>query len=208
MAAGLPPPLLLGIADASQLAFLLQGDRTGTSVVQLIASRNGEGTSTLARDLCLVSAANGPRTLLLAAESPGRRTDWPRSIYGMPGGLNAVADGPLPLEMVQVGDTGLALAAPAGAVPLQAAAWIAVLAQLRNAFDFVVIDSPSLERAFTGIMLAPHLDATAIVVAAEYTRASAARALRDRLAEVGAETAGVILNKRRFYLPRVAYDWL
>ena len=208
MSAGLPPPLLLTETDASQLAFLLQGDRTGPSLVQLIASRNGEGTSTLARDLCLVSAGNGTRTLLLAAESPGRRTDWPRSIYGMPSGVHAVANGPLPLETVQVGDTGLALAAPAGAVPLQVTAWIAILAQLRGSFDFVVIDAPALERAFTGIMLAPHLDTTAIVVAAEKTRASTARALRDRLAEVGAETTGVILNKRRFYLPRVAYEWL
>ncbi len=71
-----------------------------------------------------------------------------------------------------------------------------------------MIDAPALERAFTGIMLAPHLDATAVVVAAESTRASAARTLRDRLAEVGGNAIGVILNKRRFHVPMAAYERL
>ncbi len=208
IAAGLPPPLLLSVPDASQLVFVLQGDRLGPSVVQLMAARNGEGTSTLARDVSLVAAANGSRTLLLAAESPGRRTDWPRSIYGMPSGLRGLAEGPSALEMVWVGDTCLALAAPMGMAPVQVPGWIAILAQVRAQFDLVIIDTPALERAFTGIMLAPHLDATAIVVAAESTRASAVRTLRDRLAEVGGDTVGVVLNKRRFHVPRAAYERL
>jgi succinoglycan biosynthesis transport protein ExoP len=71
-----------------------------------------------------------------------------------------------------------------------------------------VIDTPALSRSYTGIMLAPLIDTTAVVVAAESTRASMARNLRDRLAEAGGDTAGVILNKRRFYVPRAAYDRL
>ncbi len=208
IAAGLPPPLVLTTPEASQLAFALQRERVGRSAVQLVATRNGEGTSTIARDLCLVSAFNGAPTLLLAAEAPERRPDWPRSIYGMPGGLSVVAHAPADLAMLRVGQTGLALAAPGVAAPLPVAAWIAIIAQLREQFEFIVIDAPALERAFTGVMLAPHLDATAIVVAAESTRASAVRRLRDRLAEVGGETAGVILNKRRFHVPRAAYERL
>ena len=208
-AAGLPPPLLLSVPDASQLAFVLQRDRAGCSVVQLLSARNGEGTSTLVRDICLVAAGNDYRTLLFAAESPGRRPDWPRSIYGMPNGWNGVAaDRFTGLEMVRMGESRLWLAAPTGPAPLQVPAWLALFNQCREQFDFVVIDTPALERAFTGIMLAPHLDATAMVVAAESTRASAARTLRDRLAEVGGNTVGVILNKRRFHVPRAAYERL
>ena len=208
IAAGLPPPLLMSVTDATQLAFVLQGDRGDGSVVQLLAARSGEGVSTLTRDLCLVAAANGYRTLLFAAEAPGRRTDWPRSIYGMPSGLRVLNDGPPALQMLRVGETELALAAPLTSLPLQVPTWVAVIAQLRSTFDFVVIDTPALERAFTGIMLAPLIDTTAVVVAAESTRASAARVLRDRLVEVGGDTAGVILNKRRFYVPRAAYERL
>ena len=208
-AAGLPPPLLLSVPDASQLAFVLQRDRAGCSVVQLMSARNGEGTSTLVRDICLVSAGNDFRTLLFAAESPGRRTDWPRSIYGMPGGWQgAVADRMAGLEIIRLGESRLWLAAPTGPAPLQVPAWLALFDQCRGRFDFVVIDTPALERAFTGIMLAPHVDTTAVVVAAESTRASAARTLRDRLAEAGGNTVGVILNKRRFHVPRAAYERL
>jgi Mrp family chromosome partitioning ATPase len=204
--AGLPPPLLMSVTDASQLAFVLRAER-GASVVQLLASRNGEGVSTLTRDLCLVSAANGYRTLLFAAETPGRRVDWPRSIYGMPSGLRPV-EGPPALEVVRVGETSLTLAAPLASLPLQAQSWVAIIAELRALFDFIVIDTPALSRSYTGIMLASLIDTTAIVVAAESTRASTARNLRDRLAEAGGDTAGVILNKRRFYVPRAAYDRL
>ena len=52
------------------------------------------------------------------------------------------------------------------------------------------------------------MDATLLVVSAESTRASAVRTLRDRLAESGGNTAGVILNKRRFHVPQAAYERL
>lgn len=120
----------------------------------------------------------------------------------------ALPNSPPGLEVVGVGDSMLALAAPSSSAPLQAASWVAIIARLREQFAFVVINSPALERSFTGVMLAPHLDATAIVVAAESTRATAARTLRDRLSEVGSETVGVILNKRRFHVPQAAYERL
>ena len=201
---------MLTVSHASQLLHTLRRDRTAGVVVQLIATRNGEGVSTLVRDLCLVAAGNGGmRTLLLAAEPPGRRaTDWPRSIYGMPSDLRPIADGPNQLEMLRVGATSLVIAAPVVGATLQPTAWVNLIRVLRPQFDMVITDSPALQRAFTGIVLAPHVDATVLVVAAESTRASAVRALRDRLAEGGGNTAGVILNKRRFHVPQAAYERL
>ena len=206
--AGLPPPLVLSTPDASVLAFSLQRGRIGSSAVQLVATHSGEGTSTIARDLSLVAALNGTETLLLAAEVPARRSDWARSIYGMPSGLTVISDGPPQLNLVRLGTTRMALAALSGSDTLSPAQWLAIITDLRRSFEFIVVDSPALERAFTSIMLAPHLDATAIVVAAESTRATAVRKLRDRLSEVGGETAGVVLNKRRFHVPRAAYERL
>ncbi len=208
--AGLPPPLILNVSHASQLLHTLRRDSATGVAIQLIATRNGEGVSTLVRDLCLVAASHaGLRTLLLAAEPPGRRTaDWPRSIYGMPSDLRPIADGPEPLEMLRVGATALVIATPAAAATLQPPGWAGLIRALRPQFDMVITDSPALQRAFTGIVLAPHMDATLLVVSAESTRASAVRTLRDRLAEGGGNTAGVILNKRRFYVPQAAYERL
>ncbi len=208
--AGLPPPLLLTVSHASQLLYTLRRDRTDAVVIQLMSTRTGEGVSTTVRDLSLVAAGNnGMRTLLLAAEPPGSRAvDWPRDIYGMPTGLRSIADGPDTLEMLRVGSSSLVVAAPLSGLMLQPPGWLALIRELRSQFDLVIIDSPPLDRAFTGIVLAPHVDATVLVVAAESTRASAVRTLRDRLAEVGSNTAGVILNKRRFHVPQAAYERL
>ena len=208
--AGLPPPLLLSVSHASQLLHTLRRDHTAGVAVQLIATRNGEGVSTLVRDLCLVAAGHGGmRTLLLAAEAPGRRAaDWARSIYGMPADLRPIGDGPAELDMLRVGTSPLVLAAPVPGATLQPPAWAGLVRGLRARFDLVMTDSPALQRAFTGIVLAPHLDATVLVVSAESTRASAVRTLRDRLAESGGTTAGVILNKRRFHVPQAAYERL
>ena len=208
--AGLPPPLLLSVSHASQLIYTLRRDSPAAVAVQLIATRNGEGVSTLVRDLCLVAAGSGGlRTLLLAAESPGRKAaDWPRSIYGMPSGLRPIADGPEELEMLRVGPSLLVVAALAGGATIQPPGWAALIRTVRTQFDMVITDAPALERAFTGIVLSPHMDATVLVVSAESTRASAVRTLRDRLAENGGNTAGVILNKRRFHVPQAAYERL
>ena len=208
--AGLPPPLLLTVSHASQLLYTLRRDSTAGVAVQLMSTRSGEGTSTLVRDLCLVATASGGlRTLLLAAEPPGRRAaDWPRSIYGMPSGLRPITDGPAELEMLRVGATQLVLARPSSGPAIQAPGWASLIRALRPQFDMVITDAPALDRSFTGIMLSPHMDATVLVVSAESTRASAVRTLRDRLAEVGSNTAGVILNKRRFHVPQAAYERL
>jgi hypothetical protein len=207
---GLPPPLLLSVPDASQLIFVLRQDRAEGSAVQLVAARNGEGVSTLVRDLCLVAAGTvGLRTLLLAAEYPSRPgTDWTRDVYGMPPGSRPVTHGLPGVHMLGVANSPLFLAAPEQPMPLQAPAWVGIVRELRARFDLVLVDSPALQRSFTGVMLAPHLDTTLMVVAAESTRAAAARNLRDRLAEVGGHTIGTILNKRRFHVPRAAYERL
>ncbi len=207
--AGLPPPLLLSVPEASQLIYVLRQDRPSTSVVQLIAARNGEGVSTLARDISLVAAGIlGLDTLLLATEPAGRGgADWPRSVYGMPAGLRQLTDAPAALEMHRVSASPLVVAAPAGSA-LQPAAWSMLIKELRPRFGMVLVDAPSAQRAFTGTALASVVDSNLMVVAAESTRASAVRALRDRLAEVGGHIAGVILNKRRFHVPRAAYERL
>jgi hypothetical protein len=206
----LPPPLILSVSHASQLIYTLRRSTNAGLAIQLMSARKGEGVSTLVRDLSLVAAGSGGlRTLILASVPPGRRgADWPRSIYGMPSGLRPITDGPRELEMLRVSETPLVVAAPINGITLQPPIWAELIRSLRQQFDMVITDSGALERAFIGIVLSPHMDATLLVVAAEATRASAVRTLRDRLAEVGGNIAGVILNKRRFHVPQAAYERL
>jgi Mrp family chromosome partitioning ATPase len=68
-----------------------------------------------------------------------------------------------------------------------------------------VIDSPSIDRSYDGIMLAPAVDANLLVVEAERTRSAVAQNLRDRILDVGGTISGVVLNKQKFYIPGFIY---
>ena len=76
---------------------------------------------------------------------------------------------------------------------------------LHETFGTVVIDAPSLQTSADGIALAAHADATVLVVEAETTRQPVIEHLRDTLDAAGAKTAGIVMNKRRFYIPAKVY---
>lgn len=73
----------------------------------------------------------------------------------------------------------------------EAAYWDA----LRRHAGWVCVDSPAGDRASTAIQLAPYMDATVIVIAADEADANDVRALRENLTAAGGRIAGVVLNK-------------
>ncbi len=77
---------------------------------------------------------------------------------------------------------------------------------LQGKFEFILIDAPSLQSTPDGISFARTSDITVLVVEAEVTRKQVIEHLRDTLAAAGAKIAGVVLNKRRFYIPEKIYQ--
>lgn len=72
---------------------------------------------------------------------------------------------------------------------------------MRKHADTVVIDSPAADRSDTAIVLAPFVDATILVVAAETTAANEPVILRDEIEAVGGRIAGVVVNRSRYRAP-------
>ncbi|GAA0634142.1 hfsB [Brevundimonas lenta] len=72
---------------------------------------------------------------------------------------------------------------------------------LRRHADTVVIDSPAADRSDTAITLAPFVDATVLVVAAESTAAGEPMILRDEIEAVGGRIAGVVVNRSTYNPP-------
>jgi Mrp family chromosome partitioning ATPase len=179
------------------------------SVVQLIAARDGEGTSSLARDLCLIAAREvGLRTILLDTDGPGRKqVEWMREKHYVPLSLaGSIAVRPTSLNVLRVGASTLHVGEPMGDAPVPAAAWPGILKLLRPRFDLVVVDSPAVTGSFDGVLIAPHVDGSLIVIEAQTTRATQVQALRDRLVEIGGKVIGTILNKRQFHIPQAIYE--
>jgi Mrp family chromosome partitioning ATPase len=72
---------------------------------------------------------------------------------------------------------------------------------LRKHADTVVIDSPAADRNDMAITLAPFVDATVLVVAAESTAAADPLILRDEIETAGGKIAGVVVNRSTYNPP-------
>jgi hypothetical protein len=72
---------------------------------------------------------------------------------------------------------------------------------MRRHADTVVIDSPAADRSDIAITLAPYVDATVLVVAAESTAANQPVILRDEIEAVGGRIAGVVVNRSTYRPP-------
>jgi Mrp family chromosome partitioning ATPase len=72
---------------------------------------------------------------------------------------------------------------------------------MRRHADTVVIDAPAGDRSDISIILAPFVDATVLVVAAETTAANEPVMLRDEIEAVGGRIAGVVVNRSRYKTP-------
>jgi len=80
--------------------------------------------------------------------------------------------------------------------------------QVRAAVGVTVIDSPPVFSSFDGLAVSPTADKVVVVIEAESTRIPVAQELIGRLTSQGADIAGIVLNKRRVYIPKFIYRWL
>ncbi|MFP5222108.1 MAG: GumC family protein [Acidobacteriota bacterium] len=80
-----------------------------------------------------------------------------------------------------------------------------VLAKYRSDFGYIVIDCPAVWRSNVPTRIATVVDGVILVVEAERVRVQIVERTKERLEEVNARILGVVLNKRRFYIPSWLY---
>lgn len=80
--------------------------------------------------------------------------------------------------------------------------------RLGSRADLIILDTPPVLASPLTLALAPTADGVILVVEAERTRMAVAEAARDSLRAGGANLLGVVLNKRRFHVPKGLYDRL
>ncbi len=73
-------------------------------------------------------------------------------------------------------------------------------------FDLILFDFPPLNEVPQGLFAARQIDGLIQVVQAERTRVEVARSLKNRLDHLGIPLFGVVLNQRRFYIPKILYE--
>lgn len=80
--------------------------------------------------------------------------------------------------------------------------------ELRQQFDFVVIDAPPLNRYGDGIVLGQLADGLVMVLEANSTRREAAAAVAESLRSAKVSILAAVLNKRTFPIPEAIYNRL
>jgi Mrp family chromosome partitioning ATPase len=82
------------------------------------------------------------------------------------------------------------------------------IAQLREEFDFVILDAPPLNRYSDGVVLGQLSDGLVLVIEANTTRREAAAAVKESLLSAKVPILAAVLNKRTFPIPQSIYKML
>jgi Mrp family chromosome partitioning ATPase len=172
------------------------------AVVTFISAHGGEGTTTVARAFAAaLHNETGKRVLLIANECAA------------PGIVETVASGQDVADALSETEAGFSCGtwasnddgrAQSGKLVMDKMFW----KSLKSMFDVIIIDAPALGNANEGVAYAQASNATVLVVEAEGTRKQVVENLRNTLESAGAKIAGVVLNKRKFYIPAKMYKRL
>jgi capsular exopolysaccharide synthesis family protein len=179
------------------------------------SAHSGEGVSTVVSHIAGMLAGQGNGRVLIVDANlahPGQHLKFGGKLS--PGLADILSNGKVHAGVIQrsrVENIDL-MAAGEGAVNLGRSAVQKSLADLlpafRREYSHIIFDVPALQDNAAGAQLAGAMDGVILVVEAESTRWEVAQQARDRLLEASANVLGVILNKRRFYLPEWLYKTL
>ncbi len=195
------PPVRREIAGLVAVALRLI-DQHGSVVIYFTAVGHGEGTSTIARDLA-VTAARSPwcKVALIDAGVGGGGSRPPSAQRGL---LDATANGDdLPFSRSWHGDASLMEGALIGAGnPLPSVEAVrALFERLRLEFRLIVVDAPPISSARQAAAFSAAANCVVLVIEAERTRTTDIECARATLEQLGARVLGVVLNKRRSWIP-------
>jgi len=178
--------------------FALKG---GRGIVVVTSANASEGKSVCASNLACALARGGRRTLLLDADL---RNPTQHEIYGVePGeGLAGLLCSSLPVRRAIVPEAAAGLdLLPAGAANGRAAELCdgrvlsELLRSLRESYDCIVIDSPSVLESAEARVLASLADAVVFVLRLDFSLAPSVKRAAGILRSVGARILGALPNR-------------
>jgi capsular exopolysaccharide synthesis family protein len=172
--------------------------------IAVTGTRHGEGATRVAVGLARALAGEGDTRVLLV-EGNLRTPSFAQQL--------PIGKGPGLAEFLGGEASAASLVAPlrewnlsvisAGFRPavIDCEAVAGAVAEVMEQFDFVIIDLPPVNRYADASILAPKVDGVILVVEADRTPVVDAESAKKSLDRVGARIFGVVLNRRRSYVP-------
>jgi polysaccharide biosynthesis transport protein len=182
--------------------------------IAITSPNQGEGKSTIALNIATSMAQLNVKVLIVDADLR-RPTLHTKLKIANEAGLSDVLIGVMPLmdAVRPSGHDGVwtltsGTRAPNPVALLQSPNFDRMLADAREAFDFVILDAPALGPIVDGLYLGMKADGTVLVLSAGQTGARAADAALDKLASVsGLNLIGVVLNRAKPDAARMSSDY-
>jgi capsular exopolysaccharide synthesis family protein len=186
---------------ALRTSLLLSNLGSPPKVIMVTSALPQEGKTTTSINVAVVLAQKGVRVLLIDADL--RRPSIHKTLgMGPRSGLSNVLTGSTTLEQA-ISRTPILpnlYILPAGTPPPNPAELLAssnmrdMLAQLREQYDHVVVDTPPCLSVTDAVVLSPRADAVVLVIRSGQTTKQSLRRARDIFAQVNAKLIGVLLN--------------
>ncbi len=191
---------------STNIRFLLAASQKGEGpgrVILLTSAGPGDGKTSTAANLAVTAARAGQRVVLIDSDLRGRRVSHGFGLDESRGLTEALLDDhELDLHLHDVGVAGLSVL-PAGSPPpnptelLGSPHMAALMAQIRQRFDMVILDSPPVLGTADALELARLSDTTVLVVRAQHTHRRRVRAALERLVTLAVPVGGAIVNDLR-----------
>jgi len=174
--------------------------KEGHRVIQVTSPIGADGKTTLTANLALSIAQAGMKCIVLDADFRKPKLHKLFGVSNEVGLASVIASGADLEDCIQQCDAPGLSVLPCGSLPpnpaelLMAPRFREVLDVLREAYDYVLIDSPPLLAVTDPGIIAPRVDAVLLVLrVGQNNRASAKRA-KEILASLGAKLLGVVVN--------------
>ncbi len=189
-------------------------NENGKSVHSILVSSSvkGEGTSRIAASLAnfLAKYRNMKVCLVDASfEDPSIHKIFKLDNNS---GLINIVDKPETLSaMIRATDTAnlsvitTGAAGPEWLEALQLGDVQALIQELKKKFDVVIFDSSAVSSNALSLDIAPHVDGVILVVHAGHTRWEVVQDAKDQFEGVQAKFMGVVLNRRKLFIPSFLY---
>lgn len=184
-------------------------------VIQFIGSREGEGTSTIIRHFGSMAAKRFSKSVLIMDTNYHQPVQ--HNFFKIKPALtleDVFRDGQSidkAIYKVRTPHLFISLISQQSSVTPQifnSAAMKDLLADLKRKFDLIVIDSTPVAVSSEGIALSGTVDGVVLVLRAEVTRWPVAENVKDTIVKNGGKIIGVVVNKRRYYIPDFIYKRL
>jgi protein-tyrosine kinase len=184
------------------------------SVLAFTSCHTGEGVSTVATSFALTVAEDRERFVLLV--DCNIRDPWLHTLLQAeryPGLVEALTtESDLPWPVHRIGQRlDVLFAGKEMPKPWRffgGSEFSNFLREAKKNYDMVILDCPPMMDFAGSLVLPAKADATVLVLEAERTRRESAQRAQRAIVHSGGRILGVVLNKRRYHIPKFLYKYL